>query len=264
VEKNINNTADLDALIKEIYLKHLIQAIYAILCSRNVIARAPGCNGKAYDPEVVVSGSEEMRRALNKFYNFVEEEVREIMLYCNQKQAEYEAYLLKNKLQLVSLLRDFVLHELSKLISDPRQVKLEQRLTDLERSMNNFDHMARASSMKLIGRKNFKTKTGRFDRRRNEHRISSQVYDEPNTVQDTANVYRSLSRQEPLIIRNSNHDTLWHQMLKAQNTKRYDRELWRIGRQRGNAETKDAKRYSSRCKIPRRTIQSVQRPFMGC
>jgi len=197
VEKNINNTADLDALIQGDLSKASIQAIYADIVVRGMLyARDQAAMDKAYDPEVVVSGSEEMRRALNKFYNFVEEEVQGNNAILQQKQAEYEALSPQEQAAIGVSPRDFVLHELSKLISDPKASQAGTEVNRFRTLYEYFDHMARASSYEANRSEKFQDKD--WDDLTDEERaqISSQFM---TTIRcrTQANVYRSLSRQEP-------------------------------------------------------------------
>ncbi len=246
VADNINTPEDYDALVQGDLSKASVQAIYADIVVRGMLyVRDQGAMDKIYDPEVVVSGSEEMRRALNKFYKFVENEVQtnEIL---NAKEAEYQSLTPEEQAKLALNTKTtrglspkaFVLAKLSELIVDPNASQAGQEVNRFRTMYEYFDHQARAAAYDAQRNELFPGKD--WDELTDEERntISNNVYTEQYGGHRPMYVgkYRDKSLEK------KKFEPRYPMVPDAEGTKYpsiMNKELWRIGRERAMSKYPD-------------------------
>lgn len=246
VEKHIDNTNDLDALIQGDLSKASYKAFYADIVVRGMLyVRDQAAMDKAYDPEVVVSGSEEIRNALNKFYNFVKGEVGGNNATLEEKEAEYQQLPPEEQAQFEASPKAFVLQELSKLIVGSNKNQVAGTEANRFRTLYEyFDHMARASAYESNREEKFKDKD--WDDLNDEDRsqISQQVYEDQygaghrsmytGRYRENSELKKKFEPRYPMA-----PDTEGTRYKNIMN-----QELWRIGRQRAlsklSKQSKDA------------------------
>lgn len=246
VSKNIESPEDLNALIQGDLSKASVKAIYADIVVRGMLyARDQAAIDKAYDPEVIVSGSEEMRRALNKFYNFVQNEVENNEIL-NTKEAEFHTLPPEEQKKIANGMspKAFVLFNLSELISDPNASQAGTEVNRFRTLYEYFDHMARAASYEANRAEKFKDKD--WDELSDDERreISKQVYEEQYGAGHRP-MYIGRHREKSQ--EKKKFEPRYPMAPDTEGEKYQDvmnRELWRIGRQRALSKQNPNHPYS--------------------
>jgi hypothetical protein len=273
VSDNITTQDDLDHLIQGDFSKASVQAIYSDIFVRGMLyVRDQAAMDKAYSPEII-SDSEEMRRALSKFSDFVINEVNNNP-NLQAKEAEYKSLPAQEQIQVASSLNNlspvgYVLHSLKKLVDDD-EIKKDGTIKTQAGKENKFrtlyeyfDHAARASAYgaykdealkdenwekltdeeKAIRIEEFK-KRG-FDDLTDEERarISKKVYEDQYGAGHRG---MSTGRLRDKSIETKKFEPRYPQKPDTDGSRYQEimnRELWRIGREKARGNPINAPRY---------------------
>jgi len=236
ISKHIHNLNDLEALQNGNLQNVSTEALYADIITKGLLyVRDQAAMDKAYDSEVTISGASELRRAMDKFRVFVNNEIATNPLIKTSHFAKEE-----NRAMYGSP-ENFMQKQLEDLIKNEKSSYGSTDVNKFRTLYEYFDHMVRASSYDAVRKEKYNDAPWEelSDQQRSD--IAQQVYDDQYSFG-----YRPMfiSRYRDNSMKNKKFEPRYPMSPDKEGQRYKDimaRELWRIGRMKALQKIKNQK-----------------------